>query len=176
MNRELCTAGTRTVSSRSRLMPQVGRCIQLLTYNYVKKQSTRSFSNARVVMQLPEYGCPSFHVNLKKIRKSAAQREVPRTKCGWLFIRFQLANYVTRLYTCLEPFSFYLCLEPLLKLNAVQVLGLWLLVHLRKHFLDLGLAVTEINTKKVQKQENKNIKNVKRCRDGMPKTMQTRQG
>jgi len=26
---------------------------------------------------------------------------------------------------------------------------LWLLVHLRKHFLDLGLAVTEINTKKV---------------------------
>jgi len=25
-------------------------------------------------------------------------------------------------------------------------------------------------------QENKNIKNVKRCRDGMPKSMQTRQG
>ena len=28
--------------------------------------------------------------------------------------------------------------------------------------------------KKVQKQDLKNIKNVKRCRDGMPKSMQTR--
>ena len=47
-------------------------------------------------------------------------------------------------------------------------------MHLRKHFLDLSLAVTEIN---IKKQENKkNIKNVKRCRDGMPKSMQTRQG
>jgi len=36
-------------------------------------------------------------------------------------------------------------------------------------FLDLGLAVTEVNTKKVKKQE-KDIKNVKRCRDGMPKS------
>ena len=26
-------------------------------YNYAKKWSTRSFSNGRVVMQLPEYGC-----------------------------------------------------------------------------------------------------------------------
>ena len=39
-------------------------------------------------------------------------------------------------------------------------------------FLELGLAVTEI--KNVQKQENKNIKNVKICGDGMPKSMQTR--
>ena len=31
-----------------------------------------------------------------------------------------------------------------------------------------------INIKKVQKQDIKNIKNVKRCRDGMPKSMQTR--
>ena len=40
--------------------------------------------------------------------------------------------------------------------------------------LDIGLAVTEINTKKVWKQENKNIKNVKRRRDGVPQSMQTR--
>ena len=41
-------------------------------------------------------------------------------------------------------------------------------------FLGLGLTVTEINIKKVQKQDLKNIKNVKRCRDGMPKSMRTR--
>ena len=40
-------------------------------------------------------------------------------------------------------------------------------------FERLGL-VTEINIKKVQKQDLKNIKNVKGCRDGMPKSMQTR--
>ena len=33
---------------------------------------------------------------------------------------------------------------------------------------------SNINIKKVQKQDLKNIKNVKGCRDGMPKTMQTR--
>ena len=33
---------------------------------------------------------------------------------------------------------------------------------------------SEINIKKVQKQDLKNIKNVKGCRDGMPKSMQTR--
>ena len=41
-------------------------------------------------------------------------------------------------------------------------------------FLGLGLTVTEISIKKVQKQDLKNIKNVKRCRDGMPKSMRTR--
>ena len=41
-------------------------------------------------------------------------------------------------------------------------------------FFGLGLTVTEINIKKLQKQDLKNIKNVKRCRDGMPKSMQTR--
>ena len=35
-------------------------------------------------------------------------------------------------------------------------------------------SVAEINFKKVQKQENKNIKNVKRCRDEMPQNFQTR--
>ena len=38
----------------------------------------------------------------------------------------------------------------------------------------LGLTVTEINIKKVQKQDLKNIKNVRRCRDGLPKSVQTR--
>ena len=47
-------------------------------------------------------------------------------------------------------------------------------VTLEIFFLGLGLTVTEINIKKVQKQDLKNIKNVKRCRDGMPKSMQTR--
>ena len=43
-------------------------------------------------------------------------------------------------------------------------------------FFDLGptVTVTEINIKKVQKQDLKSIKNVKGCRDGMPKSMQTR--
>ena len=41
-------------------------------------------------------------------------------------------------------------------------------------FLGLGLMVTDINIKKVQKQDFKNIKNLKECRDGMPKSMQTR--
>ena len=48
-----------------------------------------------------------------------------------------------------------------------QVLGLWLRWK-DVFFLGLGLIVTEINIKKVQKQE------VIRCKDGMPKSMQTR--
>ena len=47
-------------------------------------------------------------------------------------------------------------------------------VTLKIFFLGLGVTVTEINIKKVQKQDLKNIKNVKGCRDGMPKSMQTR--
>ena len=50
------------------------------------------------------------------------------------------------------------------KFMLFQVLGLWL--HLNEIFLGLGLTVTEINIKKIQKKE---IKNVKRCRDGMLK-------
>ena len=54
-----------------------------------------------------------------------------------------------------------------------QILGLYL--YLKAIFLvGLGLTVTEINIKKVQKQDFKNIKNVKGCRDGMSKSMQTR--
>ena len=41
-------------------------------------------------------------------------------------------------------------------------------------FLGLGLTVTEIKHQKVQKQDLENIKNVEGCRDGMPKSMQTR--
>ena len=41
-------------------------------------------------------------------------------------------------------------------------------------FLGLGLSVAEINIKKEQKQDFKSIRNVKGCRDGMPKSMQTR--
>ena len=58
--------------------------------------------------------------------------------------------------------------------NAVSSSGV--LVTIEIFFLGLGLTVTEINIKKVQKQDLKNIKNVKRCRDGMPKSMQTRLG
>ena len=56
--------------------------------------------------------------------------------------------------------------------NAISSSGV--VVTLEIFFLGLGLTVTEINIKKVQKQDLKNIKNVKRCRDGMPKSMQTR--
>ena len=47
------------------------------------------------------------------------------------------------------------CLEPLLKLSMpFQVLGLWL--HLKEiFFLGLGLTVTEVNIKKIQKQDLK---------------------
>ena len=55
-----------------------------------------------------------------------------------------------------------------------QVLLLWFNNTLEISFLGLGLTVTEINIKKVQKQDLKSIKNVKRCRDGMLKSMQTR--
>ena len=46
-----------------------------------------------------------------------------------------------------------------------QILGLYL--YLKEIFL-VGLDLT-VTIKKVQKQDFKNIKNVKRCRDGMPK-------
>ena len=53
--------------------------------------------------------------------------------------------------------------------NAVSSSGV--AVTLEIFFFGLGLTV---NIKKVQKQDLKNIKNVKRCRDSMPKSMQTR--
>ena len=61
------------------------------------------------------------------------------------------------------------CLEPLLNCRF----KFWCCGY-TLFFLGLGLTVTEINIKKGQKQDLKNIKNVKRCRDGMPKSMQTR--
>ena len=79
-----------------RLMSQVGRCLQLVTYTCTSMliaMLRNSLPAALVVMQLPEYSC-QFSCE----RKSAAQREVPCTESGWPFIRFQLANYVTHLF------------------------------------------------------------------------------
>ena len=75
-----------------------------------------------------------------------------------------LAGYITRYY--------YMPGTTTKLSTPFQVLVLWL--HLKYSLLGLGLTITEINIKKVQKQDLKNIKNVKRCRDGMPKSMQTR--
>ena len=58
------------------------------------------------------------------------------------------------------------CLEPLL--NSISSSGV-VLLHLKEIFLGLGVTVTNI-----KKEDLKNIKNVKGCRDGMPKSMQTR--
>ena len=54
--------------------------------------------------------------------------------------------------------------------NAVSSSGV--VVILERNIL-LRLT-SNCNIKKVQKQDFKNIKNVKGCRDGMPKSMQTR--
>jgi len=72
---------TKSLCFTSKLHNQLKSCIifavfmwtQSLTpeYSYAKKYPTHSFSNARVVVQLPKYGC-------QLIRKSAAQREVRR--------------------------------------------------------------------------------------------------
>ena len=70
-----------------------------------------------------------------------------------------LAEYITYYYTCLELLQ---------TVNAVSSSC----VTLKIFFLGLGVTVTEINIKKVRKQHLKNIKNGKRCRDGMPKSMQ----
>ena len=85
-----------------------------------------------------------------------------RMECGWLF---QLAFYLLGTTTTCKLSMLF------------QVLGLWL--HLKDTetvlFLGLGLTITGNYIKKVQKQENKkNIRIVKRCRDGMPKRIQTR--
>ena len=60
------------------------------------------------------------------------------------------------------------------KLSVLFQLSSGVIVTLEIFFLGVGVTVTEINIKKVQKQDLKNIKNVKGCRDGMPKSMQTR--
>ena len=53
--------------------------------------------------------------------------------------------------------------------NAVSSSGVVIILEI--FFLGLGLTATEINIKIVQKQD---LKNVKGCRDGMPKSMRTR--
>ena len=69
-------------------------------------------------MQLPEYGC-QFSCE----RKSAAQRDVRRVVGPSSCSSWQIILHI------------YLCtfLEPLLTVNAVQVLGWWLLVHLKEY-------------------------------------------
>ena len=75
-----------------------------------------------------------------------------------------LVGYITHYY--------YMPGTTTITVNAISSSGV--VVTLEIFFLGLGLTVTEINIKKVQKQDLKNIKNVKRCRGGMPKSMQTR--
>ena len=59
------------------------------------------------------------------------------------------------------------CLETLINCQCCFNLVLGLQLHLKEiFFFGLGVTVTEINIKKVQKQDLKNIKNVKGCRDG----------
>ena len=72
-----------------------------------------------------------------------------------------LVGYITHYY--------YMPGTTTITVNAISSSGV--VVTLEILFLGLGLTVTEINIKKVQKQD---LKNVKRCRDGMPKSMQTR--
>ena len=91
---------------------------------------------------------------MKLVSQSLVRRVVgPSSGCSWLY--------------------YYMPITTTIKtVNAVSSSGV--VVTLEIFFLGLGLTVTEINIKKVQKQDLKNIKNVKRCRDGMPKSMQTR--
>ena len=62
-----------------------------------------------------------------------------------------------------EYITYYTCMELL---PNCQRCFKGSCVTLKIFFLGLGLRLT---SKKVQKQDLKNIKNVKRCRDGMPK-------
>ena len=93
------TSGTREIASwvwlTWRLAPSlpalvakayaVGRALHLAAYNYAKY--TSSFSKyARVIMQVAWVRLSVFM--WKKIRKSAAPRELPCTESGWPFIRF----------------------------------------------------------------------------------------
>ena len=90
---------------------------------------------------------------MKLVSQSLVGRAVgPSSGSSWLY------------YTLLHAWNYE-------TVNAISSSGV--LVTLEIFFLGLGLTVTEINIKKVQKQDLKNIKNVKRCRDGMPKSMQT---
>ena len=80
----------------------------------------------------------SFHV-----KESAAQREVPCMASGWPFTRFQLADCFTHI------FIYMLGATNKLSNYAVRVLGLWFNTYTLERILFLGLAVTEINTRKV---------------------------
>ena len=65
-------------------------------------------------------------------------------------------------------------LEPLLNCQCHFKFWGWSYT-LEIFFLGLGLTITEINIKKKSTETRlKKIQNVKGCRDGMPKNMQTR--
>ena len=89
-------------------------------------------------------------------------KEISCTKGGRLAIHQVLAGKLCFTFTFLKP---------LLNCQWCSNSGV---VVTHTLFFDLGVAVTEINTKKSIETRNKNIKNVKRCRDGMPKSMRTR--
>ena len=102
-------------------------CIQLLTY--ISMLPTCTFSKARVVMQLPEYGYLLSRM-WKKIRKSAWQSEVGRVvhrvlaamllKIIYLFILGITIKYISILFqsssgvvvTCILERIFFLDLQP----------------------------------------------------------------
>ena len=80
---------------------------------------------------------------------------------GWLVLHQILSGSVTQFLHARNHYT---------KLSMpFQVLGVWL--HLEKNILRLR---SNCNIKKVQKHQKKNIKSVKGCRDGMPRSMQTR--
>ena len=88
----------------------------------------------------------------------------------WLALHRVLAGKLC--YT----FILYTCLEPLLNCPCCSSSGVSG-IHLKRIlFFELGLAVLKLTPKKYRnkKIKIKNIKNVKRCRDGVPKSMQTR--
>ena len=73
------------------------------------------------------------------------------------------------LHRVLAGHNYYIPGSTTKTVNAVSRFGVVVTLE-----IGLGLTVTEISIKKVEKQDLKNIENVKRCRDGMPKSMQTR--
>ena len=82
---------------------------------------------------------------MKLVSQSLVRRVVgPSAGSSWL-------HYYTPVTTTIKT------------VNAVPSSGV--VVTLEIFFFGLGLTVTEINIKKVQKQDLKNITNVKRCRD-----------
>ena len=133
---------------------QLRHCILLLIYRCTKQCS---FSNAGIVsfyaLSVQFSVLVSCHV-IKNQEFDFTKGSKSGTESGQSFIGFQLEYYML----------------------GTTTVSSRVVATLERMYVCLGLTVTEIKIKKVQKQENKNIRNVKRCRDGMQKSMQTRQG